>query len=331
MILFEGCDRCGKTTAALKLRHELGDWSYRHHTKPPWDPFAYHLQAIADSTTRVILDRCHYSNLIYESVFHNQPQYTPENWMFMELTLLALQCTVIWMDDEFTNIQSRWSEDEMYKSESALNIAQAYRDYFRDKQPYDTSLQVLRMTLPDLVDMDKDTATQKLQRLGAIERAKWVHAQNMRLVPPTGGIGNVRPGGFVIIGEEPSPVQYKDHYAARLPFDAGPAAEWLWKSRALRKVNVSRGYYTNASAYNTPEKMLNLLRYMKPEAVVMLGAVANDMVRRARMIQELPCKFYHVRHPMAARRFDFSNFETYADELTEGLTNFMPEENDGSD
>ena len=324
MILLEGCDRCGKTTTAMALREILGSWSFRSHTKPVGDVFPYQLQTIADSSTRVILDRCHYSNIVYGQLFGNQPIFTARDWRFLELALQALQCTVIWLDDEDEAITSRWSKDEMYAQDTAVKIAKAYREYFQTQQPHRTALHIIKANLTDMIDLKTSKPTTLLATIAKHEMVKLKRAVDMHLLPPTAGIGNVNPGGFVIIGEAPSPVQYQGYIAARLPWDMGPAAEWLWKALDARHINVHRGYYTNASAYSASH-LLRLLSTMSPDVVVALGTKAKQLVQETDELGKLSAisNLVYLRHPMAAKRFDFNGFENYADELAKPLENFI--------
>lgn len=115
MIIFEGVDRTGKTTAAQALAKRLG-WQYLHFGVPTKRCFEFHMEGIKDVGERVVVDRLHWSEYAYGLTYREGVGYTESEWHFFEDHLMSLDAIVVLMSDSVEKIRSRWGSTERFDS-----------------------------------------------------------------------------------------------------------------------------------------------------------------------------------------------------------------------
>jgi hypothetical protein len=278
MLVLEGPDCCGKTTVAKVLRDNLPGWSYRWHTRPPKDVgcYPYHTWFIADSHPRVVVDRAHWSGYVYGRVYGDQCQLTPQQWRCEELALMSRGTRVLLMIDESENIIKRWSERELYPPDKVPEICAGYNSLYNGwvSNDYKTRLFRRAYDLRDLVTAE-NRPTRMLTEL--ITTAKMEAEMCSHLLPPSLGFGNPRPK-FVVIGEQPGftmEPKTPDDLPPQMPFDRGPASDYLWGAFDEIGLRWWEGYYTNASAFADGEQLGNYISSLQPEQVLTLGRRAE--------------------------------------------------------
>jgi hypothetical protein len=315
VIILEGCDRTGKTTVAKALRSLLPGWSYRHHTVPPagLTCYEYHLQFLADSHARVIVDRLHWSDYAYRKVYGGD-QMTLHRWRCIELAAMSRNATVLLMTDTIANITSRWTEREMYTGRVAA-LWDAYVGLDEKSSQRKSMLPSVGWELSELVSGD-GAPTKHLVEIAQLERERCA----IDLLPASLGYGNPKPE-FLVLGEAPGGVA--EGHAPQLPWDTGPSSELLW--RALDQIELQwwRGYYTNASAFATPQdfaKYYDLLG--RPQSVLCLGQIAGNFFTAAKKNEHWPCSSSPIfravaHHPAYVRRFHHDEFDSWVKDQIE--------------
>ncbi len=315
MIIFEGLDRCGKSTAAFAARRALGTWSYRHHTKPPADPYAYFSWFMADAHPRVVVDRCWWSEYAYGLAYRGAMPITPHQWRYLELAAMSRNATVILMEDSVDNILSRWGKDEMYEPSKVREVLDNYGNIVSgwiERKPYTSYLRRAHATLGDLVD-ERGQPTAHFTRLLTDFDQAADFVTDHDILPASVGIGNLKPK-FVVLGEAPGE-DVKGELAPGYPLDRGKASEWFWRAMDELGVEWWNGYYTNASAFRKPWALGTYLCALMPETVLCLGSKAATMMADAKASAPPHVAWGTVTHPMHARRFHFNEFDTWRDQV----------------
>ena len=326
MLICEGPDRVGKTTVAKHLRRLLPGWSYRHHTKPPIDAYAYFGLFLADSHSRLIVDRLHWSDQAYGVAYRDGQCLTPQQWRLVELMCLNHQAHVLLLTDNTDRILERYGSDEMWPVEGVRTTNKAYLNLYNCvPQPHVSHLKSRVCSLPDLVADDKPTDL--LLKLVAKERDRMRRLDHVFYLPPSQALGSWN-SPFWILGDEPSDVQLdKPILGPCCPWDRGPAADWLWQALDLAHVRWWDGLYTNASAFQGPTALGMAIFQRQPQAIVALGKRAQDLVNatmvdyRSTSMGKLAdhVAVHRLNHPSHARRFDSRNLAGYAEQLRQAL------------
>lgn len=236
MIAVEGVDRCGKSTVVAALLRLMPSFSYRHHTKPPMNPYDYFAGFLADSRPTVVVDRCHLSETPYGEVFRGGGGLSETQLMKLELMSLAQGMEVLYMTDDEEGIRSRWGEEEMY-SPKIGELLEAYsRELARTKlswKPYRLHELVDPNGLPtELLYSVAFSASEAADRL--------LHAP-----APSIGAGDVL-GDFFVVGPRRGYGENGKDPDVQFPLRLGPGEELFWS--ALSRVKWERGYYVHADA-----------------------------------------------------------------------------------
>src|SRR5437016_14437090 len=100
MLILEGSDCVGKTSVAKTLLDLLPGCAYKHHTKPPVHPYNYFGWFLAHTGPRVIVDRLHWSEYAYGTVYRHGSQLTDHQWKYLELACLSRRATIITLIDD---------------------------------------------------------------------------------------------------------------------------------------------------------------------------------------------------------------------------------------
>ena len=320
MILWEGPDRCGKSTCAMAARRNMPGWSYRHHTKMPAEMLvAYHMWGIADAHGFIHLDRLHLSDYAYRTVYGPALNYTPHKWRLVELALMSTNTRVVVMLDSAEGIRSRWDEDELKHGHVAEGIDQLVCIYhnFVDRNiggGFDTYLQTELYRYENLMDGDKPT-NYFLERMQVWDYEAKLTAYHF---PPTIGLGNPRPR-FMVVGETPGDA-FKGELEPGFPLDRGKASEWMWKAFDAIGLRWWEGYYTNAKEFDDPAHFKMYVEEVLggPATVLCLGGRAATLAGKANINGHT--KVVATKHPMYVRRFEHDNFYEWCAELKSALS-----------
>jgi len=273
MLILEGTDNTGKTTVAKALSKLLPGWSYRHHSKPPIDVYTYFSTFLADSHSRVIVDRFHWSNYAYSQTYHDQPLMNKHQWRCLELMLMAQNTHTLYMYDDPENVIGRWGSGEMYeaKADKIRELSEHYLELYKGIPDAD-----IRCTLPasmynlrDLMDENGDP-TEKLKVIAINSITSSTAAS--KLLPPSLGMGAV--GGFMVIGDTPLwPAD--DDKRPQVPWNYDG---WLWQAIDEYKVKWWNGYYTYASAFDSNYQMGHYIhKVIKPKKILYVGNVPSTV------------------------------------------------------
>lgn len=325
MILWEGPDRCGKTTAALAVRSLLPGWSYRHHTNPQkiglQEAYPYHLWGIADGHARMSLDRLHWSDYAYGLTYRKGHSYTPHKWRMLELALLSRACIVAVMLDNPKNIIARWSADEMFEASKVPEIYRRYKELMMQDSQLVSKLPCTSFNLTDLFHDIPICEKPTDQFLAFLLNADDAASHALSTLPPSVGCGSLWPK-FMVVGETPGDA-FKGELAPGLPWDRGKAAEWLW--RAFDEIGLWwwQGYYTNATAFTGPSGFAYYINnIVTPKVILCLGGRAYQLAKKAKYDLRGDLTVVAVDHPMYIRRFHHGKFDEWRDELKSALGNW---------
>lgn len=317
MIILEGMDRCGKSTVARALRELLPGWSYRHHTKPPMDPFGYFAQFIADSHPRVIVDRFHWSEPAYGKTYRHGSGLTKSQWRTLELMCLGQNAQIIYMYDHVESIKARWDDSEMFPAEPLNQLCLEYATIKAASKVANYSY-----TLPDLIDA-KGRPTERLEAIAAAERFGVARRQKYQL-PPSIAYG--AHGGFMIVGESPSERELEKSPDVQAPFKSGPASEVLWKALDDHSIAWWNGHYTNASEF-TVEGFKEYAEWVDPTKIVLLGNVAQKLMPESQRAAPHVPRVIHLAHPAYVKRFQNEMVEGWSTILADHLSPWKVREN----
>lgn len=133
MIILEGPDNVGKTTAAKKLAaiiaEELklpADRCYRHMTKPP-DDFD-HVREYMERVGPHVQDRFHLGAITYGRLTGNGNCPTARKMHLVQRYLRWQGCVVVVMHAERDWLRrSQFGKEEMYRLDTILDVNDAYR------------------------------------------------------------------------------------------------------------------------------------------------------------------------------------------------------------
>lgn len=290
-------------------------WSYRHHTKPmtPED-YPYHAWGIADSHPRMVVDRLHWSAYAYRTVYSNPSlNYTTQQWRMIELMLLSRNATILYLTDTAENILGRWGADEMYSSVGIVKLVEKYEQLYQsDTEPFNTHIRRVRATLPDLIDVSTGKPHNAFFQVAAELQARAARAQFA--LPPTLGHGALD-AEFMVVGEQPGePV--KGSLNPPAVFDFGPVADYLWQAFDDIGLQWWRGYYTNASSFESPQEFSEYLdEVVTPKAILGLGGNAKNLMKSAAETHGHRIGFYTVEHPGYIRRFRTAEYTLWKTKL----------------
>jgi len=310
MIFIEGPDRCGKSTVAgvIKRLAQCVDWPLRHHTVPPVTAFPYYAWFLAGARPRHVVDRAYLSELVYGPMYRDSADLTDHQVRLLELCALTQGGIVIYLNDTPTNIAHRLLDE--HPDADVSRTAELVSRF--NEVMLKTRLPVFSCRLRDLVD-DRNRPTEYLFKLVLLSISRASKAE--RLPPPSIGYGD--PTGFIIMAEEPNYAGIKDSYGVELPLCWGPSSDWLWRALDEAGIDWWQGYYTNASAFHSPEAFREFVIDWDPSQVVCLGTRATNLASDARV----PHK--SLRHPMYARRFQHHQFTEYRNAFADALSEFI--------
>lgn len=126
MLILEGADQVGKSTAARRLA-EMAECPIRHMSRP--DPDFDHLYV--DRMDRVIQDRFHLGEIVYGRVLNSGGPYTSaENMRIIQAMLRWSGCLVVilYAEADFLREQiAKNNREEMYSLDQILMVNEAYR------------------------------------------------------------------------------------------------------------------------------------------------------------------------------------------------------------
>jgi hypothetical protein len=270
LIILEGPNLCGKTTAGMMLRERLGNFSYRHTTRPMVSPVNYRLWQLADSHPRMIVDRCHWSDFAFAhgAGFLDAPVgldmigWDRHHWRFIELAFMARGAHVLCFGDTPAGILSRWGDGvrQVHSRPSEEELTRLLGRYsfllnssmLEDTEGMEWERSAFVSRLPsmslDLPSFQDGRWFDEFCRF-AFRRAEMVEMA----LPPSMGVGSVD-AEFMLIADdlEPGPpigVTDKDPQGSvpDMPLYRG----WgdLWAAIDLWRVQWWKGYYTTAAAF----------------------------------------------------------------------------------
>lgn len=126
MIIFEGIDRCGKTTCASKLRQMLPDWSLRHFDYRDLPAFEYYANVLGYCSIRTILDRSFFSEMAYGPVCRGSSRISHGDRIKLELYAMANRAVVLHLIDDLTEVEKRWTAKEAFPFNWMEFVASGY-------------------------------------------------------------------------------------------------------------------------------------------------------------------------------------------------------------
>lgn len=272
MIIIEGVDRCGKSSVAKTLRKILPEWSYRHHTKPPMNPYGYFSGFIADSRPKVIVDRFHWSEPVYGKTFRGSTGLSRIEFAKLDLMCLSQNAKIIYMADLLENIESRWDDQEMFSSSGIPSLIQEY-----EKVISETPIPFIRCSMTDLLTAD-NKPTEKLGKFAL--KCKTEAELTIENPPPSIGSGGLRDANFFIFGPSPSFSGAQKDPDVQFPLSLGYAENAFWECM-FDGMPWHKGYYTNSSSYSQ-EQLRALLHKNESEnpIIICLGNEAEEFVRK---------------------------------------------------
>lgn len=317
MIILEGPDRCGKTTLARALLRRLPGWGYRHHTKPPVPPLEY-FGWVSEARATTIIDRLHWSELVYGTVYRNQARLSPGEWRLLEMILLAQRATIVRLTDDVAKIQARYDHKEMYSADRVPELVRHYDALAGGgASAYLTAVDCFTFHLPDLVTEHGQLTVDGEALAMAADRNVCEGGP-----PPSAGIGYLGPGGWVLIGEAPNYEALMDptYRGPRVPWGRGRSTEYLWQALDQAGVDWRRGYLTNAD-YLASLDVRTWARSRAPKAIVTVGFQAKELATEHRLHQV--AEVTHLAHPSFEQRFKRAQFNEYSERLGLALREFI--------
>lgn len=265
MIILEGPDRCGKTTVANALLDLLPGWSYKHHTVPPFSPFAYHGQFMSSARGDYIVDRLHWSEYAYGWTYRTGSGYSPNEFRIMDLLCMAQRAIVVTLTDTAEGISSRWGSDEHFDACGIEQLIERFDMlYHGTSDPQSMVERIEPAPLNSYVD-ERGRPTKDLYVLASMEKNRYGY------VPwhtPSVGMGRHRKAGFLVVGEKPF---YSRELNMALPF--GPS-DPLWDCVDRSGVPWEQGYYTTRSAFSE-ESYKDFVRETRPKFTVLIGKASE--------------------------------------------------------
>lgn len=269
----------------------LSEWSYRHHTKPPMNAYGYFAGFIADCRPQVIVDRFHWSEPPYGNTYRGTCELSNAEWIKLELMCMAQGAKVLYMEDDISSIESRWSDDEMFPSDHLEQLKDEYEKIIsRSRLPY------VRKRLFDCIDKNGNLNE-------SFAKIIYNHIEGSRgrlckIPPPSIGAGNLESAEFIVIGPSPILEGMKKDSDIQFPLPLGCAEDSFWYEMNKRSISWEKGYYTSASNFSK-ERLGEIVRdcfvrnNYEPFPIICLGKEATLAIQRV----TTDCDVIPLEHP----------------------------------
>jgi thymidylate kinase len=131
VIVLEGADGTGKTTAANHLRTLLkGKVNVVPHGVPRGDPFAEYVASLLAVQEHTVFDRLHWGELVYGPLYRGGSRLSLEQFQQLDNALFNLGAVIIHLDGNADEIERRVTErgDDYVTPSDLPKIIHAYRE-----------------------------------------------------------------------------------------------------------------------------------------------------------------------------------------------------------
>lgn len=314
MLILEGVSDADLWHVGQVLRGEFG-YSLRRHQPGPtgWIELT---ARVADSQPSVCYLRSHISDAVGMRL-EGKELGAEEVWGFRTLELALLSrgavAVVVRPDREARaeTVPLPWS------GFGTRRVETAYGEGW-ERLPWRTRLPVISWPVGSLVKNGK--ATRRLVSFVASQQRE--EAKIERLLPPSLGIGSVRPR-FLVIGEGPAPSCCPLTACGDLPdlpFSRGPASELLWRAVDELDLRWEEGYWCNAATFLAGSRWGWANVPPVAEKILCLGEAAEHLVQswygphHAHLLAAAG-RWKCVSHPSAVRRFAAHEYTRWRDEI----------------
>lgn len=291
VIVLEGADGTGKTTAAKHLRSMLhGEVNMLHFGPPKEHPLKEYELAVQELTTHTIIDRLHWGELIYGPLYRGESKLRVAGKRHIDMLLAARGAMVIHCDGNVHDVVKRVIErgDDYVNVNDLPQILNAYRRISHEPSPV-KHWSVVDPTREDLASLLSQAHTLARGAEGLF--ARWPSY-----------VGPPQPK-YLLVGDERNDPS-GEHWSAFVPYD--------WSSGRFLLTAIPNPMWTSTGLCNsTPAEgdVEALFKRLGFPRVVALGNHAHDRLRMAGIPHGV------VPHPQYVRRFHNTQNHKYGELL----------------
>lgn len=290
-IILEGENKTGKSTLAKYLKEKFG-FKVVKCSQPKGDPYVEYVRKLKAANGLTVFDRFLYGELVYGPLYRDKSQLTPEQVRNLELLAMAKNTIVVHCTDEVKNILKRFKQDK--EDFATTDKVEATVEAFNNV--------ILKSKLPKLVHVMKTRLDlTKKKKIDAVVKLK-----NENVKRYTQVIGNTVNPKLILVGDDRNLKAAPQYNHVALPFDFGPASEFLYVS--IEKARLD--WYDLAITNSTSGDLRKFIRANPTAKVVALGENAK------KKLEGIGVQPYYLHHPMYYKRFKHS---TGRKEFSDGL------------
>lgn len=284
LVIIEGCDKSGKTTLAKKLSDKL-KWPICHFSAPGDDP-AEEYAKFAKQQGDFICDRFFVGELVYGPLLRNKNSMSSLEIKTIERICRLNGNLLIHMDLDYSVIEKRFKA----LGDDNVSIGENWEAYQRFKEIISCrNLSLLKIQNEKQIDVNF-----------IIEKAMQIKIKADSIKPYVTGIGTIIGRKIVFVGDKLNPKSTRFN----VPFDGGPASEYLCTAMSLAGVSENFVYLTNADTLGYIE--IRTLKSLGATQFIALGTEANKQLER------LGIKHKKIDHPQYWNRFHHNKVDNYA-------------------
>lgn len=289
ILVIEGADKTGKTKLARYMADRL-NWKYVHFGPPGQDPAREYANYLLSLREPVVCDRFFVGELVYGPMLRNSIM-DPLKQQVIERLARLRGMVLVHAVTPWDVVHGRFINS---KDKEHVNLAQNEKAYKAFKQVMKLR-NVMTYTYSGVTVKDMTEMADFL--IDPVKKAKHLA---MKARASCTGIGTIQGPKMVLVGES---VNMKTSWMG-LPFDNGPAAEFLDQAIHDAKIDESKLYLTNADMLCKSE--VDLLNSTGTTQWTALGNEADAKLK------ELGVEHAVMYHPQYWRRFHWGEAGVYA-------------------
>lgn len=292
IIVLEGADGTGKTTAAGKLKRILNA-DVLHFGPPERHPLYEYEIALQNITRNTVIDRLHWGELVYGPIYRGESKLSFAGKLHIDMMLAARGATIFHFDQSLDVVKMRVAErgDNYVQAEHLDQILRHYRVIRDEASP------VHRRSVIDPTDEDLRQLVWLAR--GAQHAARGLSYWKMYVGPP-------KPRVLLVGDQRNNPED--EHLAAFVPYDSASGRFLLealptdlWTSTGLANSEVTEG------------DVATLWRFLDRPHVVALGNLAH------KRLEQLTIPHGTVPHPQYVRRFHHEKKAEYGQAIAAAI------------
>lgn len=287
MIILEGPDNSGKSVLAEAIHVLTGDGYAKSIQSTTYNDY---LHILTKPLHSIVFDRNFWSDLPYSHIVRKErSQFTLKEFHNLHWFTLAHNPVVV-----LCNEKARWDDgpvpENMFRPllgeyGSLFRMLDLPFMYYRWTQDVGTAPAAKHLVAKHLV---------RLETENRVDNEWWAKMKKRGYM----GIGSMHPE-VLYIAEELSP-----NNVNRLPFEAGPSGRYLSELMDNAEIPIGKVFLTNWKKTGDNARDTKLLRrelrHLKPDRVVILGAVAKVAVP---ILEEKEIPWVGIEHPSSIVRF----------------------------